>query len=100
MSRPKAEGEFSLNEPRNGKAQESPVIRLLWMVFISVMLSLAQTVLIFVTVIQFIIMPVSGRQPNQRLADFRTTLGIWIAKAARYQTAASEMRPWPWSEVD
>jgi len=27
-------------------------------------------------------------------------LGIWIAKAARYQTAASEMRPWPWSEVD
>ena len=100
MSRPKAEGEFSLNEPRNGKAQESPVIRLLWMVFISVMLSLAQTVLTFVTVIQFIIMPVSGRQPNQRLADFRTTLGIWIAKAARYQTAASEMRPWPWSEVD
>ena len=100
MSRPKAEGEFSLNEPRNGKAQESPVIRLLWMVFISVMLSLAQTVLIFVTVIQFIIMLVSGRQPNERLADFRTTLGIWIAKAARYQTAASEMRPWPWSEVD
>jgi len=53
-----------------------------------------------VTIIQFIIMLVSGRQPNERLADFGTTLGIWIAKAARYQTAASEMRPWPWSEVD
>jgi len=23
-----------------------------------------------------------------------------IAKAARYQTAASELRPWPWSELD
>jgi succinate-acetate transporter protein len=53
-----------------------------------------------VTVVQFIIMLVSGLQPNERLADFGTTLGIWIAKAARYQTAASEVRPWPWSELD
>ena len=73
---------------------------LLWMVVISVMLSLAQTVLTFVTIIQFIIMLVSGRRPYERLADFGTTLGIWIAKAALYQTAASEMRPWPWSELD
>ena len=75
-------------------------IRLLWMVVISVLLSFAQTVLTFVTVVQFIIMLVSGLQPNERLADFGTTLGIWIAMAARYQTAASEMRPWPWSELD
>ena len=100
MSSPKAEGDFSLNESRKGKAQESLVMRLLWMVVISVMLSLAQTVLTFVTVIQFIIMLVSGRQPNERLADFGTTFGIWIAKAARYQTAASEMRPLPWSKLD
>ena len=100
MSRPKAEGEFSLNEPREGKAQESLVIRLPWMVVIFVMLKLARTVLAFVTIIHFIIMLVSGRQPNERLADFGTTLGIWIAKAARYQTAASEMRPWPRSELD
>ena len=51
-------------------------IRLLWMVVISVLLSFAQTVLTFVTVVQFIIMLVSGRQPNERLADFGTTLGI------------------------
>ena len=100
MSRPKAESEFSLNESRKGKAQESLVMRLLWMVVIFVMLILARTVLAFVTIIHSIIMLVSGRQPNERLADFGTTLGIWIAKAARYQTAASEMRPWPWSELD
>ena len=100
MSRAKAESEFSLNEPREGKAQESLVIRLLWMVVIFVMLILARTVLAFVTIIHSIIMLVSGRQPNERLADFGTTLGIWIAKAARYQTAASEMRPWPCSELD
>ena len=100
MSKSTGDGGFALNESREGKAQENMVVRLLWMVIISVLLSLAQTVLTFVTVIQFIIMLVSGRQPNERLADFGTTLGIWIAKAARYQTAASELRPWPWSELD
>ena len=100
MSKSTGDGGFSLNEAREGKAQENMAIRLLLMVVISVLLSFAQTVLTFVTVVQFIIMLVSGLQPNERLADFGTTLGIWIAKAARYQTAASEVRPWPWSELD
>jgi len=100
MSKSTGDGGFSLNEAREGRAQENMAIRLLWMVVISVLLSFAQTVLTFVTVVQFIIMLVSGRQPNERLADFGTTLGIWIAKAARDQTAASEVRPWPWSELD
>ena len=100
MSKSTGDGGFALNESREGKAQENMAMRLLWMVVISVMLSLAQIVLTFVTIIQFIIMLVSGRQPNERLADFGMTLGIWIAKAARYQTAASEVRPWPWSELD
>ena len=56
MTRPKADGGFSLNEPRQGKAHENLVLRLLWMLVISVMLSLAQTILTLVTVIQFIIM--------------------------------------------
>ena len=29
-----------------------------------------------------------------------TDLGIWVAKAARYQTAASNVKPWPWTELD
>ena len=74
-------------------------MRLLWMVVISVMMSLAHTVLTFVGIIQFIIMLVAGRQPNKSLVDFGATLGIWIAKATRYQTVASDVRPWPWSEL-
>ncbi|MBT5294689.1 MAG: DUF4389 domain-containing protein, partial [Octadecabacter sp.] len=27
-------------------------------------------------------------------------VGIWVAKATRYQTAASEDKPWPWTELD
>ena len=75
-------------------------LRLLYMLIIALMLSVAQTVLTVLTVIQFIIMLVNNREPNERLADFGTDLGIWIAKAARFQTAASEVKPWPWTELD
>lgn len=75
-------------------------MRLLYMVLIWVMLSLAQTVLTVATVVQAIILLVNKHGPNERLAEFGTDLGIWMAKAARYQTGASEVKPWPWTELD
>ena len=80
--------------------RESPLMRLIYMVLIWAMLSIAQTVLTALTVIQFIIMLVNNREPNARLAEFGTDLGVWMAKAARFQTAASEVKPWPWTELD
>ena len=74
--------------------------RLIYMILIAIMISLAQTVLGVVTVIQFVIMLINEKQPNPRLAEFGTDLGIWVAKAARYQTAASNVKPWPWTELD
>ncbi|MBI1416143.1 MAG: DUF4389 domain-containing protein [Limimaricola sp.] len=74
--------------------------RLLWMIVIAVMISAAQTVLGVVTVVQFIVLLTNQRRPNPRLAAFGTALGIWVAKAARYQTAASEVKPWPWTPLD
>ena len=76
------------------------LMRLIHMILIALMLSLAQTVLTAVTVLQFVIMLVSKGAPNPRIADFGTDLGIWIAKAARYQVAASEVKPWPWTDLD
>jgi hypothetical protein len=75
-------------------------MRLLYMVLIWLMLSLAQTVLTVATVVQAIILLVNKHEPNERLAEFGTDLGIWMAKAARYQTGASEVKPWPWTELD
>jgi hypothetical protein len=69
-------------------------------VIIWFMLSLASAALTLVTVVQFVIQLVDQGKPNDRLAEFGTSLGIWIAKAARYQTAASEVKPWPWTELD
>lgn len=92
------EGRLNGEQP---EAEKEPLLqRLLYIVLISVMISLASTVLTVVTVIQFIVMAVSKNEPNPRLADFGTDLGIWMAKAARYMTAGSEVKPWPWTDLD
>jgi hypothetical protein len=79
---------------------DNMLLRLLYMLLIAVMISVAQTVLGVATVVQFVVMLVNNNEPNARLADFGTDLGIWIAKAARFQTAASNVKPWPWTELD
>lgn len=95
----KINGRLHGEQPDPGGA-DGLFLRFIYMVLIALMLSLAQTVLTLVTLVQFVILLVNNRTPNARLAEFGTDLGIWIAKAARYQTAASEVKPWPWTELD
>lgn len=99
MKHDKVRGRIEGEQPDPG-APENLLLRLVHMILIAVMISVAQTVLGLCTVVQFVILLINNRQPNERLADFGTSLGIWIAKAARYQTAASEVKPWPWTELD
>lgn len=89
-----------LNGEQPEAEPDSLAVRFLYMLLIWLMLSLAQTVLTLVTVVQLITLMANGRRPNERLAEFGTDLGIWMAKAARFQTAASEVKPWPWTELD
>ncbi|MDX8354430.1 DUF4389 domain-containing protein [Cognatiyoonia sp. IB215182] len=79
---------------------ESIWLRLLNMVIIAVLMSMASSLLGILTVAQFLIMLFNQREPNEQLAEIGTTMGVWMAKAARYQTAASEVKPWPWTELD
>ena len=75
-------------------------LRLVNMIIIWLLMSMASTILGFLTVGQFLVMVFNKRQPNEQLAEIGTTMGVWMAKAARYQTAASEVKPWPWTELD
>ena len=94
-----------LPENTSRRQPEDPVrenlfTRLIYLIVISVMMTVASTLLGFLAVLQFVIMLVSNKQPNERIAELGTDVGIWFAKATRYQTAASEDKPWPWSELD
>lgn len=73
-------------------------MRGLMMLLIAVLIGLAQTVLFALTVLQFILMLIDKGKPNTQIASFGRTLGGWLTKAAAFQTAASEEKPWPWTQ--
>ena len=73
--------------------------RLLWIVVITAMISGAQSLLFAVAVLQVVNMIANRGRPNEELGDFGAMVGAWIAKAARYQTAASDAKPWPWTPM-
>ncbi|MEZ5714319.1 MAG: DUF4389 domain-containing protein [Paracoccaceae bacterium] len=81
-------------------APDSIGMRLLYTLLIALMLSATQTVLWVLTVIQLVVMALNKGTPNPNLADFGTDLGVWMAKAVRYITAGSNVKPWPWSDLD
>lgn len=70
--------------------------RILWIVTITMMISVAQSLLFAVAMLQIVIMLANRGRPNEELGDFGAMVGAWVAKAARYQSAASDEKPWPW----
>lgn len=80
--------------------QESLWLRLLTMIIIGLMLSIAQTMLYALALVQFILMLTRKGRPNVEIAWFGKRMGDWLAKATRYQTAADEEKPWPWTPFD
>lgn len=70
-------------------------MRGLMMLIIAILISLAHTILHVLTVIQFVLMVFDKGKPNAQIASFGKSLGGWLAKAAAYQTAQSEAKPWP-----
>ena len=79
---------------------ESLWLRLLWMILIAILLGLVQTILQVAALVQFILMVTRGGRPNVEIAWFGKRLGDWSAKAIRYQTAADDEKPWPWTPLD
>lgn len=73
--------------------------RILWILVIALMINVAQSILFVVAVLQIIIMAMSRGKPNEELADFGCMVGAWIAKASRFQSAASDIKPWPWTPM-
>jgi hypothetical protein len=99
MEDDKLHGRLHGPQPEPGTA-DNIFLRLVYMLMIWVMLSLANSILTLATVLQFLIMLLNNKRPNARLAEFGTDLGVWIAKAARFQTGASDVKPWPWTDLD
>lgn len=77
--------------------QKSIWLRGLWMLLIGALMGAAQMILHLLTLLQFILMLLDKGKPNAQIAAFGIRLGKWLQKAALFQTAQSEERPWPWT---
>lgn len=89
-----------LHGPQPEAEPDSLLLRVLYSILIIMMLGLAQSVLTVVLVVQLAIMVVNKGAPNENLAAFGTDMGVWMAKAVRYIAADSQVKPWPWTELD
>ena len=86
------------NSAPNPAARPAPNIWLrgLWMLVLTALFGLAQTLLCVATILQFLSMLFSGK-PNENIAQFGAQLANWVAKTTRFQTGKSEDKPYPWS---
>ena len=76
-------------EPRN--VWERGLLMLLF----AIAFGLAQTVLNAIAIAQFLWL-LFTREPNNHLVRFGNSLAIWLTDVARYQTCATDERPFPW----
>lgn len=72
-------------------------LRGLWMLVLAVLFAIAETVLLLAAVLQFAWM-LFAKEKNTFLVEFGGSLGKWLDKTARFQTGASEEKPFPWAK--
>jgi hypothetical protein len=70
-------------------------IRGLFMLLFAIAFGIGQMVLNLMAIVQFIWLLVA-REPNEYLARFGASLSNWFAEASRFQTCASDDKPFPW----
>lgn len=73
------------------------LLRGLWMLILAILFGIAETVLLIAAVLQFAWM-LFAREKNTFLVEFGASLGKWLEKTARFQTGASEEKPFPWTK--
>ena len=96
-----------LDEPENrkdrgddGSSFEVPEglwMRGLMMLILALLFALAETILGVVAVVQFVWMMFT-KEKNGLLMDFGHDLGEWMGAVARFQSGASEDKPFPWAK--
>lgn len=77
------------------EARKSVWLRGLFMVITAFLIGAAQSVLALLTLIQFVLMMLSRGTPNAQIAEFGDVIGKWLVTAAKFQTAKSDVKPWP-----
>lgn len=88
-------GTGAQNAPRAHTPHKALWLRGLYMVIVALLIGAAQSVLLLLTVIQFVMMLIARGAPNAQIASAGEVIGAWMAQAAKFQAAKSDAKPWP-----
>jgi len=83
------------NAPLAENPRKALWLRGLYMIIVALLIGAAQSVLFLLTLIQFVVMLISRGAPNAQIADVGEMIGKWMAQAAKFQSAKSDDKPWP-----
>ncbi len=72
-------------------------LRGLFMLLFMFAFGIGQTLLFFLTIVQFIWL-LSAGEANARLGHFGTSLSRWLASVGTFLVCASEDKPFPWAD--
>ena len=87
-----------MNENADTPAQDRNIwIRGLFMLLLILAFHISGTVILIVTVIQFVVMLLAGK-PNARLVTFGHSLGRYLQQIVNFLTFATEEMPFPFND--
>ncbi len=72
-------------------------LRGLWMLLFAALFWIGQFVLGVATIVQFLWL-LFGKEKNEPIAAFGKDLADWLARIARFQTGATEDKPFPFEQ--
>lgn len=85
-----------------GEAENNVWLRGLWMLLFALFFAVAEALLWLLALVQFFWM-LFAKARNQPIADFGEDVADWVGRITRFQTGASEDRPFPfakWGKAD
>lgn len=66
------------------------------MIALGIFFAISRSILLALAIVQFLWV-VFTREKNAAISDFGTSMSAWIAEVVKFQTFATEERPFPWA---
>ena len=86
---------MEIKAPEDRPTASDVWMRGLFMLLFVIGFAIGQWLLNLLAIVQFLWL-LFAREPNLALASFGNSLSIWLAEVGRFQTCASDEKPFPW----
>ncbi len=87
----------TINNDHETERRKGVWMRGLFMIIFLILMNVAATVLAVIAIVQFFWLLFKSER-NEGLTSFGFSLGKWFRDVARFQSADTDVKPFPWAE--